>query len=92
MRELLVNTLQGENGEGTVLSFDYYILIDQMEVNGGFVCESYGIKVSQRGGDGARAEIPNITSSVSRIDELVDLLTRNFVTPSTLMDVVADWL
>ncbi|MDE6107838.1 MAG: hypothetical protein K2F83_04085, partial [Oscillospiraceae bacterium] len=35
---------------------------------------------------------PNITVSIPRIDELVDLLVRNQVSPTHLRDVVDDWL
>lgn len=86
MREMLVDTCEEEG-----LSFDYYILIDQMEVPEGLVCESYGVKIAATDGSEA-AEIPNITVSASRIDTLIELLRRNFVTPSTLRDVVLDWL
>ncbi len=90
MRELLVETRQ-EEAEGKQHSFDYYVLVDQMEVSGGMACESYGVKVARTGG-GEEASIPHITVSVTRIDALMELLTRNFVTPATLADVVADWL
>ena len=88
MRELYVNT-QREPGNGTPLEFDYYILIDQTEVNGGLFCESYGIKIA---GAEESVSIPNLTTSIARIDGLMDLLIRNFVTPTTAMDVVNDWL
>ena len=35
---------------------------------------------------------PNITVSVERIDQLLELLRRNCVSPVTLRDVVLDWL
>lgn len=90
MREFLVETRQEEAGSQTH-SFDYYVLVDQMEVAGGMACESYGVKVASPNGS-EEASIPNITVSVTRIDALMELLTRNFVTPTTLADVVADWL
>ena len=80
MRELLVDTKTQTGADGTEYSFDYFVLVDEMRV-GAFDCESYGVKVAQRGG-----------TSVARIDELLERLTRNFVTPSTLRDVVEDWL
>ena len=89
MRELLVDSCGTEEEDSS--DYEYYILIDQMEVSGGFACESYGVKVVCRR-DGDLEEIPNITTSISRIDELMDLLVRNLVTPVTLRDVVEDWL
>ena len=92
MRELLVDTRREEGEDGSAHSFDYYVLVDQMEVSGGLACESYGVKIAPTGGADAGAAVPNITTSVSRIDALMELLTRNFVTPTTLKDVVTDWL
>jgi hypothetical protein len=91
MKELFVDTRHGEGEDGSQYSFDYYILIDQMQVASGFACESYGVKVVSSGGDDSVC-IPNITTSVSRIDALTELLMRNLVTPCTLEDVVQDWL
>lgn len=82
MRELLVESPRD-------CGYRYVILVDEMTV-GGMSCESYGVRVT--GPDGECAEIPNITVSAGRIDELVDLLRRNQVTPVTLRDVVDDWL
>lgn len=40
MRELLVDTCKGEEEDGTAHSFQYYILVDEMELGGGLSCES----------------------------------------------------
>ena len=61
MRELLVDTCTGEEEDGTAHSFQYYILVDEMELGGGLSCESYGVKVA--GPDGEEASVPNITVS-----------------------------
>ena len=92
MRELFVTTREETGADGKPVAFDYYILIDQMEVQGGFACESYGIRIAGHGGKGDSVSIPNITTSISRIDGLMELLTGHFVTPATAADVVADWL
>lgn len=49
-----------------------------------------GSRWRNRGGDSA--VIPNVTVSISRIDGLMELLTRNTVGPAAVGDVVADWL
>ena len=90
MRELLVSS-GSSAADGFRQRCDYYIIIDQMATGGIFACESYGVKVASPNGS-EEASIPNITVSVTRIDALMELLTRNFVTPTTLADVVADWL
>ena len=82
MRELLVESPRD-------CGYRNMILVDEMTV-GGMSCESYGVRVT--GPDGECAEIPNITVSAGRIDELVDLLRRNQVSPVSLRHVVDDWL
>ena len=90
MRELFVErrTVRGEDGVSHC--FDYYVVIGEMEVAEHFSWESYGVKVAEQGGDSA--VIPNVTVSISRIDGLMELLTRNTVGPAAVGDVVADWL
>ena len=89
MRELFLQTLTLPDESGGWHSYDYSILIDEMDV-GPFSCESYGIRVAEK--DGAEASAPNITCSAARIDELSELLLKNGVTPTTFHDVLADWL
>ncbi|MBD5084630.1 MAG: hypothetical protein HDT33_06100 [Clostridiales bacterium] len=89
MRELFLETVELADQNGAVRRFDYSILIGEMDV-GPYACESYGVRISEQGG--GQASVPNITCSASRIDELSGLLVRNGVTPTTLRDVVLDWL
>lgn len=91
MKELFVERVAAQSENGVEHNYDYSVLIDEMRFGNGFFCESYGIKVSA-GDEGEVALIPNITVSISRIDELAELLVRNVVTPCTLADVVSDWL
>jgi hypothetical protein len=90
MRELSVarRTARDETGQEHI--YDYSILVGEMEVAPDFACESYGVRVREQGGDSG--EVPNLTVSISRIDELMELLLRNTVTPCTLREVVDDWL
>lgn len=90
MRELFVTKKQVMGEDGTVHSYEYSILVSELAVSSGVCCESYGVRVA--GQDGDRHEIPDITVSMTRIDQLMDLLVRNAVTPCTLRDVVEDWL
>ena len=89
MRELFLQTLELADEAGVSHSYDYSILIDEMDV-GSYACESYGVKIAEQGGPEASA--PNVTCSAARIDELSGLLLRNGVTPTTLQDVLSDWL
>ncbi len=75
------------SGEG---AYDYSILVDDVAA-GNFFCESYGVRVTSRA-TGDRCEVANVTVSASRIDQLMDLLVRNQVSPVHLRDVIDDWL
>ena len=90
MRELAVAQKQAQDEAGNVHIYDYAILVGEMTVSPGFSCESYGVKIRERGGESG--EVPNITVKAERIDELMELLVRNSVSPCTLRDVVDDWL
>ena len=68
----------------------YYILVDELELGQGMLCESYGVKVTAP--DGEEASVRNITVRPERIDRLLELLQRNQVPPVALRDVIDDWL
>lgn len=90
MRELNVAQKEVRDEAGKARVYDYSILVGELAVSSGFSCESYGVRVREQ--DGEVQEVANITVNLSRIDELMDLLVRNTVTPCTLRDVVEDWL
>ncbi len=92
MREMFVGTRDELGEDNVAYHFAYYVLIGEMMVAGGFACESYGVKIVDVGNPGETVSVPDITVSASRIDELMELLTRNSVTPTGLRDVVSDWL
>lgn len=89
MRELFLQTLTLPDEFGAIHSYDYSILIDEMDV-GAYSCESYGIRIAEQGG--AEVSVSHVTCSAARIDEFSDLLLRNGVTPTTFHDVLSDWL
>jgi len=89
MQELLLDTKQVE-GEEVSLRCRYIVMVGEKKV-GNFFCEAYGVKiVDETTGDSA--QFPDLTVSAGRIDELMELLVRNEVTPAGLEDVIADWL
>ncbi len=90
MKELAVAQRQVQDTEGQMRTYEYAILVGELPVSEGFSCESYGVCI--RGQNGEEEAVSNITVSAARIDALLDLLVRNAVTPSTLRDVVDDWL
>lgn len=90
MKELTVARKQAADEAGREHTYDYTILVGEMPVSSGFSCESYGVGIREP--DGEAECVPDITVSAGRIDELMELLVRNTVTPCTLRDVIADWL
>lgn len=92
MQEMFVATCEDESESGVTFHFGYYILVGEMEVNGNFACESYGVKIVDMEHPSGAVSIPNITTSISRIDELMNLLTRNKATPANLRSILDDWL
>lgn len=90
MRELLIQTDEMTVSEPQEIRCTYSIIIDEMQA-GSFSCESYGVKITDPA-SGRTASVPHVTTSVPRIDELLALLIRNHVTPTSLRDVIDDWL
>ena len=91
MREMYIREQEAKDEAGRSHRFAYYILVDEMEVSGGFACESYGVKVTAPE-EGESASVPNITVRADRIDELAQKLIQGAVSPVNLRDVVMDWL
>ena len=87
--EIKIATRQCGCEDGRLRLFHYYLTVDLVETDR-FCCEDYGVRITED--KGASAAIPSITTSASRIDELMTLLVDNRVGPAGLEDVVADWL
>lgn len=85
--EVMTRTMEDESGK--LRSFSYYLLVEEIETQG-FFCENYGVAVQEKQGD--ISQICAITSNRERIETLISLLARNMVSPTTLADVVTDWL
>lgn len=88
LREVLIEQREARGEEGKSWRLGYYLLVDEVG-SGGFFCESYGVRVALLE-SGETAQVRHITTSRSRIEELLERLCRNLVTPVTLHDVVED--
>ena len=75
--------------DGRSRLFHYYLTVDTVQT-GHFFCEDYGVRIREE--EGEEQAIPSITTSATRIDELITLLVEHQVGPAGLADVVADWL
>lgn len=89
MMELPIATRTVEDETGLSRIYHYSLVVDQVE-SGRFICEDYGVSITEDSGD--CQTIPSITTSALRIDELITLLVENLVSPTSLPDIVADWL
>ncbi len=87
--ELPIQTLTTVDELGHPRSYHYSLLVDEITA-GSFVFEDYGIQVREENGD--CVSIPGITTSTTRINALMSLLIKHGITPTTLHDVVADWV
>ena len=90
MRELLVDSCHVMDEHGKIRIYDYLILIGERDT-GPFFCESYGVKIVERGSMNLSV-VPDVTTQIGRIDELMGVLIRNEVLPGHLLDVIMDWL
>ena len=89
MVEMLLDSKSIE-GETKHLRCRYLLTVGEKQV-GRFACEAYGVKIEDEL-TGESVTVPDLTVSAARIDELMELLIRNEVTPAGLEDVIADWL
>lgn len=69
------------------LTLEYYLLVSPLAED----LEIYGIKIVERQ-SGTAASAPGLTASSRRILHLIDLLSKGTVTPTSLPDIVEDWL
>jgi hypothetical protein len=78
--------------EGTTCTLVYFITIDDLTDNAaGIQLETYGVGISICE-HGETAFVPNVTLNLTAILQLSALLVDHLVTPSTVRDIVEDWL
>lgn len=94
MKELFAAERTFTSSDGRPEMLLYSVLVDHVRDGGGdSLCESYGVQIVRRGAGGKETcAVPSITTSTRAIDELMEQLISGLVTPTTLKDVVEDWL
>lgn len=94
MKELLFSSRDIQSEEGRKYKLNYYLLVEDVSgKEGNIICENYGVIVSNESeGKQEKIEILNITMSTVKIQNLLKLLSDNFVTSTTTYDVIVDWL
>lgn len=89
-RKSLICKRSTRSWTGKTLELEYYLLCES--VLGG-CAESYGVEIVAKYGDQVEyAGVPRITMTGTRILRLIDTLAAGTVTPTTLPDVIQDWL
>ena len=91
----LVEIYPKEDGQDSqkLSGVQYFIVAEDLFSDYGVpLLESYGVCVCINGKEEEKSVIRHITSSSAKIEELMELLLRNGVTPVSLNDVVEDWL
>lgn len=85
MREITYTTRRVRAENRTKLTLVYLVLVSEGQPR------HYGVKIWEKtSGEYTRAL--DLTTDAKRIYKLVDQLAKNTVTPTGLMDVLADWL
>lgn len=87
--ELKIAARQCSDDSGRLHRFQYFLTVEELQAQN-LCLENYGVRVAEEGGCDCSAS--GLTTSASRIDELMTLLVDNLVGPAGLRDVIADWL
>lgn len=87
MRELPTDSRIVQTEEHLTLKLKYAILVEETPSG----LESYGVIVTAAEPP-ASVSVPGLTMNAQKIYDLVETLARCTVTPTSLMDVLADWL
>lgn len=86
MQEIKYREITVPAEDGRLLALSYHILTDTSQTPA-----RYGVKVAERI-SGETAQAADLTTDARRIYDLAHQLAAHTVTPTTLPDVVADWL
>lgn len=71
---------------------EYYLTEEEVDIEGAFGMCMYGIEVVKLADTGAESAYADSLSSDKReVMELIDVMARLTVTPTSLFDVVYDW-
>lgn len=87
MRELPITTRTAQTEDNHRLMLQYSILVEEMPNS----LEHYGVRITEWS-TAASASALDLTMSVQKIYDLIETLANGTVTPTGLMDVLADWL
>lgn len=75
---------------GTAGRWHYALLAEEVETDG-FLAESYGVQITDTATN-ETAQLRHITINAAEIRQLLTALSQGRVTPTTLRDIVEDWV
>ncbi|WP_369282028.1 DUF6514 family protein [Oscillibacter sp. GMB15532] len=87
MRELPITTRTIQTEDNRRLTLRYILLVEETAEG----LENFGVKITEAENE-TNATAPNLTMNTQKIYGLIGTLARCTVTPTGLMDVLADWL
>lgn len=93
MWELFAAERSVETETGQAYRISYYILAEEVVAADHVLCENYGVRIVTVGKSGVQSEsMRRITLCLSKVNQLVQMMATYLVTPSTLRDIVEDWI
>lgn len=94
MNKALVTTTKQFNGLSDEAYFlEYYLIEEEVIPEGGIGLCSYGVEILKRSGESTESKHAlRINCDKLLVLDLIDLLARNLVTPTTLLDIISDKL
>lgn len=93
MWELFAAERSVETETGQAYRISYYILAEEVVAADHVLCENYGVRIVTAGKSGVQSEsMRRITLCLSKVNQLVQMMATYLVTPSTLRDIVENWI
>lgn len=86
MEQRLIVMRQIPTEKGNLLVLQYFLLKEETPSGK----QKFGVMIQERN-SGEKAFVPNLNTSVTQIFRLIRRLADCTVTPTALMDVLADW-
>lgn len=89
MKKLEYGQTEVMDETGAIRTFYYYFIVEEINTPY-FLGENYGISVEEK--EVACVNIPNISTNLQRVEQLLEILSAHKVSPTTCSDVISDWI
>lgn len=92
-KEIITTTKQMSGLSSEAFFLEYFLTEEETIPEGGIGLLDYGVEIVMRTGDLTESmAVSSVSCDKMLVLELIDTLSRNVVTPATLLDVVSDKL